>query len=245
MIFAKQIGTLDRFIVYRAIVSCLCGFLVGLASTVSVEAQECSAIHNVEISYIFAPGDVYIKPGECVRFVNVHMIDHSAVGLEREFNSGILMPGSTAVLSFDKPVVIPYTCGVHPPMVGVIVVSNEDQISSQKNLDNLVVSSELGDPLAGKRVFNKCKVCHLLEKDSVHRIGPNLYGVINRTSGTAPGYEFSKAMRQAAVTWNRETLSRYLIKPKDFIPGTKMAFPGLKNPEDIQDVIAYIREHTE
>ena len=89
MIFAKQIGILDRVIVYRAIVSCLSGLLVGLASTVSVEAQDCSAIHNVEISYIFSPGDVYIKPGECVRFVNVHMIDHSAVGLEREFNSGI------------------------------------------------------------------------------------------------------------------------------------------------------------
>ena len=63
MIFPRQIGILDRIIVYRAIVGCLSGLLVGLASTASVKAQECSAVHNVEISYIFSPGDVYVKPG--------------------------------------------------------------------------------------------------------------------------------------------------------------------------------------
>ena len=46
-----------------------------------VWGQECAAVHNVEISYVFGPGDVYLQPGECVRFVNVHMIEHSAVGL--------------------------------------------------------------------------------------------------------------------------------------------------------------------
>jgi len=212
--------------------------------SITAAAQECSETHNVEITHVFNPGDVYVKPGECVRFVNVHSIEHSAVGLEREFNSGMLMPGSTATLRFDEPTVIPYTCGVHPPMVGVIVVSDSSGVSSNNNVGvGTDVSPELGNPVAGKRVFNKCKVCHLLEKDGIHRIGPNLYGVFGRTSGTVAGYEFSKAMREAGITWNRETLGLYLKKPKNYVPGTKMAFVGLNDPGDVQDVIAYIREY--
>tara|TARA_B100000029_G_scaffold441535_1_gene459420 strand:- start:1020 stop:1661 length:642 start_codon:yes stop_codon:yes gene_type:complete len=207
------------------------------------EAQECFETHNVEITHVFNPGDVYVKPGECVRFVNVHSIEHSAVGLEREFNSGILMPGSTSTLRFDEPTVIPYTCGVHPPMVGVIVVSDDSGPFSNNNVAvELEASPERGNPISGRRVFNKCKVCHLLEKDGIHRIGPNLYGVFGRTSGTVAGYKFSRAMREAGITWNRETLSLYLRKPKNYIPGTKMAFVGLNDPGDVQDVISYIRK---
>ena len=226
---------------------CLLGACVGLCVTLllpmKTEAQECSETHNVEITHVFNPGDVYVKPGECVRFVNVHSIEHSAVGLEREFNSGILMPGSTSTLRFDEPTVIPYTCGVHPPMVGVIVVSDDSGPSSNNNVAvELEGSPERGNPVSGRRVFNKCKVCHLLEKDGIHRIGPNLYGVFGRTSGTVAGYKFSRAMREAGITWNRETLSLYLKKPKNYIPGTKMAFVGLNNPGDVQDVISYIRK---
>ena len=226
---------------------CLLGACVGLFVTlllpVKTEAQECSATHNVEITHIFNPGDVYVKPGECVRFVNVHSIEHSAVGLEREFNSGILMPGSTSTLRFDEPTVIPYTCGVHPPMVGVIVVSDDSGPSSNNNVAvELEGSPEPGNPVSGRRVFNKCKVCHLLEKDGIHRIGPNLYGVFGRISGTVAGYKFSRAMRESGITWHRETLSLYLKKPKNYIPGTKMAFVGLNDPGDVQDVISYIRK---
>ena len=212
-----------------------------------VWGQECSAVHNVEISYVFGPGDVYLQPGECVRFVNVHMIEHSAVGLEREFNSGILMPGSTATLRFDEPMVIPFTCGVHPPMVGVIIVGtpessglSEAPVASQ----NLSVASTKGDPAAGRKVFNKCKVCHLLEEGGINRIGPNLFGIIGRTSGTLSDFKYSKAMRKAGITWSENTLARYLVKPKNFVPGTKMAFRGLDTSEEIQDVIAYIIQQT-
>ena len=171
------------------------------------------------------------------------MIEHSAVGLEREFNSGILMPGSTATLRFDEPMVIPYTCGVHPPMVGVIVVGSADSKGDvQAQMEGSPVASGEGDSVAGKKVFNKCKVCHLLEKGGINRIGPNLFGVIGRVSGTLNDFRYSKAMRKAGITWDSETLAEYLVKPKDYIPGTKMAFPGLDTAEEIQDVIAYITE---
>ena len=230
-------------------------FITGLTILVGVLiqaapswGQECAAVHNVEITYVFGPGDVYLQPGDCVRFVNVHMIDHSAVGLEREFNSGILMPGSTATLRFDEPMVIPYTCGVHPPMVGVIVVGvpqtgGASSISSSgQNLDMGDIS---GDPIAGKKVFNKCKTCHLMEKDGVNRIGPNLFGLLGRKSGTAKGFNFSRAMKEANIIWDENALSRYLVKPKAFIPGTKMAFPGLDTEQEIWDVISYITEQNQ
>ena len=245
MIFGERVGIFFKYLFWRAWTLPALVVFFNSVMSVGVKAQECSETHNIEITHIFTPGDVYLKPGECVRFVNIHNNEHSAVGLEREFNSGILMPGSTATLSFDKPIVIPYTCGVHPPMVGVIIVTDDTQATSRESMKDLDLLSEAGDPVAGRKVFNKCKVCHLLEKDGVHRIGPNLFGVLGRASGTVKGYRFSKAMRKAGVIWGRQSLSQYLKKPRDFIVGTKMAFGGLADPQDVQDVIAFIEDQTE
>ena len=87
---------------------------------------DCNTIHNIVITHIFEPGDRYVKPGDCVRFINEHMIEHSAVGMDREFNTGILMPGGTALFRFDEEGSVPYNCGVHPPMVGVLVIDSEE-----------------------------------------------------------------------------------------------------------------------
>jgi len=104
-------------------------------------------------------------------------------------------------------------------------------------------SSELtGDVDAGKKVFRKCKVCHTLEEGGKNKIGPNLYGVVGRDAGTVDGFKYSKAMRECGIVWNEDTLRAYLTNPRKFIPGNKMAFPGLKKPEQIENVITYIIE---
>lgn len=105
-------------------------------------------------------------------------------------------------------------------------------------------SAIAADLAAGEKVFKKCKVCHTLEKDGKKKIGPNLFGIMGRTSGAAEGFKYSKAMTAAAITWDEGTLTQYLTKPKDFIPGNKMAFPGLRKPEQIENVIAFIIENT-
>ncbi len=97
-----------------------------------------------------------------------------------------------------------------------------------------------GDADAGKKVFNKCKACHALEAGK-NRIGPSLHGIIGRESGKAEGFKYSDAMMNAGITWTDENLSQYLEKPKDFIPGNKMAFVGLKKEDDREDVIAYLK----
>ncbi|MCP5366971.1 MAG: cytochrome c family protein [Hyphomicrobiales bacterium] len=98
-----------------------------------------------------------------------------------------------------------------------------------------------GDADAGEKVFKKCKACHTTEQGGKNKVGPNLFGVVGRKSGSIEGFKYSKAMSEADVTWTDENLHKYLTKPKDFVPKNKMAFAGLKKDKDRDDVIAYLK----
>ena len=99
-------------------------------SASAAQAVDCNAIHQVNITFEFVPGDIYLAPGDCVRFTNIHHIEHSAIGMEREFNTGVLMPNNSAVHRFNEEIAIPYVCGVHPLMVGVLVVEEPEDDSA-------------------------------------------------------------------------------------------------------------------
>ena len=90
-------------------------------------------------------------------------------------------------------------------------------------------AQSVGDAQRGAQVFNQCKICHSLEAGK-NMLGPSLHGLIGRKSGSVPGFAYSSAMKNSNVTWNDDTLSKYLSDPKAFIPGDKMAFPGVKDP---------------
>ncbi len=107
-------------------------------------------------------------------------------------------------------------------------------------------SAQAGDAAKGERVFaTQCKACHTLERGGASVTGPNLYGLMARKSGTAPGYGFSEAMRRFAIEWNDQTLARYLRDPKSDMPGTKMVFAGIKRPDQLADLVAYLKEATQ
>ena len=97
--------------------------LVVFALSAAAEAQEdCGKVHEVIVTHIFTPKDLVLEVGDCIRFVNIHEIEHSAVALDRTFNTGTLMPRSSSLIQFDTPGELPYWCGLHPPMVGTVTV---------------------------------------------------------------------------------------------------------------------------
>jgi cytochrome c len=104
-------------------------------------------------------------------------------------------------------------------------------------------AAEAGDATAGAVVFRKCQSCHTATAPA-NRVGPSLMNLLGRPVAMAENYSYSEAMTAfgAGKVWDEATLTEYLAAPRDVVPGTRMAFPGLTNPEDIADVIAYLKD---
>jgi cytochrome c len=103
--------------------------------------------------------------------------------------------------------------------------------------------AQSGDAARGEGVFNQqCKACHTTEKGAPNKVGPNLFGVVGRKAATLDGFSYSSAMQKSGLTWDEKTLSDYLKEPRKIVPGTKMAFVGLRKQDQIDDVIAYLKK---
>ena len=95
------------------------------------------------------------------------------------------------------------------------------------------------DPANGQKVFRQCQACHVVDKEQ-NRVGPHLVGIIGREAGTVAGFNYSPAMANSGITWTTDTITAYLADPRGYVNGNRMAFAGLRKPEDIADVIAYL-----
>ena len=97
------------------------------------------------------------------------------------------------------------------------------------------------DPVKGKKVFRKCVACHSLQEGK-NKIGPPLYNLLGRKAGTVEGYRYSKAMKNSDVVWDEESLDKFLIKPRKFIPKTKMSFRGIKKKSLRDALISFFKQ---
>lgn len=102
-----------------------------------------------------------------------------------------------------------------------------------------------GDAAKGAKVFNKCKACHAVGEDAKNKVGPQLNGIIDAEIASVEGFKYSKAFmakKAEGLMWSETELDAYLAKPKEYLPGTKMSFAGLRKEQDRADVIAYLKE---
>jgi cytochrome c len=105
-----------------------------------------------------------------------------------------------------------------------------------------IASASAQDVAAGEKVFAQCKACHQVGETAKNAVGPVLNGLFGRKSGTIEGFSYSPANKNSGITWDEATFRDYIKDPKAKIPGTKMIFPGLKNPQQIDDIIAYLKQ---
>lgn len=101
-----------------------------------------------------------------------------------------------------------------------------------------------GDAALGEKVFGKCKACHAVGEGAKNKVGPELNGIVGRPAGSLADFKYSDNLLELAkggMVWDDATLTAYLANPKDVIPKGKMSFAGLKKPEDIANVIAYLQ----
>jgi len=98
------------------------------------------------------------------------------------------------------------------------------------------------DAAAGEKVAKKCTACHSFDEGGANKVGPALYDIVNRPIGGHGGFGYSEVLAaMSSDTWTFENLNAFLLKPKDFAPGTKMSFAGLKKTDDRANLLAYLR----
>ena len=113
-------------------------------------------------------------------------------------------------------------------------------------LPALTVAQE-GNAEEGAEVFKKCRACHDVGPGAKNKVGPVLNDIVGRKAGTIEGFPYSDANKSAGgkgLVWTEDVLFKYLENPLSFMPGTKMAFAGLKDPQDRKDIIAYLKKYT-
>ncbi len=106
-------------------------------------------------------------------------------------------------------------------------------------------SAQSGNEARGERLFNQqCKACHTLDKGGHNIVGPNLNGLFGRKVGSAD-YQYSDSMKNSGIAWDEKTLDEYLKDPRAKVPETKMTYIGLRQDQQRQDMIAFLKKATQ
>jgi cytochrome c len=98
------------------------------------------------------------------------------------------------------------------------------------------------DVAKGEISFHKCLPCHSIGDGAENKIGPVLNGLDGRHSGSVDGFEYSDANKNSGIFWNEAKFKEYIQDPRGVVPGTKMIFAGIKNPQEINDLWAYVSQ---
>ncbi len=125
------------------------------------------------------------------------------------------------------------------------VSSNTNEVKKEQKLAPITPLLASASIEAGAKVFKKCAACHSVDKGGANKVGPALWGVVNRKVGGVEGFKYSAALNGYGKNWSFEELNGFLHKPMKYIKGTKMGFAGLKKDKDRADVIAYMNSKSD
>ena len=146
-----------------------------------------------------------------------------------------------SILKVEKPKKSAYK------IEGVELASSTEALTEVKEIVQLNIKEilALGDATHGEKVFKKCSACHIVAKGGKNLIGPALYGVVGRPVASIEGYAYSKALKAHGKNWSFEELNGFLLKPRSYIKGTKMAYAGLRKDKDRASVILYLNTQSD
>ena len=123
--------------------------------------------------------------------------------------------------------------------------TKSDKEPVQREIVDIAALLSTGDLAHGEKVFKKCSACHSIKSGGGNKIGPALYNVVGRKVGVLDDYKYSKALAEYNKNWSFEELNGFLLKPKDWIKGTKMAYAGLRKEKDRASVILYLNKYSD
>lgn len=124
----------------------------------------------------------------------------------------------------------------------IAISKDGKRVKKEEKVVTLDEVLKIADFDRGKTIFRKCASCHNISKGSGAKVGPNLWQVVNRQKGSSSGFTYSKALTSKGGKWDIESINSFIQNPKNYIPGTKMAFGGLKKPQDRADVILFLQK---
>ena len=147
-----------------------------------------------------------------------------------------------AIFYVEKPEKSAYQIAEITTAASTTAAETASENSESGNITALFASTSASD---GAKVFKKCVACHSIAQGGGNKIGPALWGVLGRQAGSISDYKYSKGMAAHGKTWSFEEMNGFLIKPKNWIKGTKMSFVGLKNVKDRAAIILYMNENSD
>ena len=148
------------------------------------------------------------------------------------------MASGTSAKLIDKP----QTAVVRGYSVEVEEASSGDKDKKEINIFAMIASASAE---SGEKVAKKCLACHSFDKGGQNKVGPNLWDTLGNQYAKNPDFQYSKAFTDLQGGWDYENLWAFLNNPKKYIKGTKMAFAGIKKPNQLADLIVYIRAQSD